>query len=71
MPGIWTPEAYEADDGTIRFERFVNDLSDFEFMALGAAIGRVLSVRGIDLVGSEWLKPLGKGLHEFPSQNTP
>ena len=65
MPGIWTPEAYEAGDGTIPFERFVNDLSDFKFRALEAAVDRVLSVRGIDLVRTEWLKPLGKGLHEF------
>ena len=65
MPGIWTPEAYEAGDGTIPFERFVNDLSDFKLMALEAAIDRVLSERGIDLVRTEWLKPLGKGLHEF------
>ena len=65
MPGIWTPEAYEAGDGTIPFERFVNGLSDFKLMALEAAIDRVLSERGIDLVRTEWLKPLGKGLHEF------
>ena len=65
MPGIWTPEAYEAGDGTIPFERFVNGLSDFKFRALDAAVDRVLSVRGIDLVRTEWLKPLGKGLHEF------
>ena len=25
----------------------------------------MLSERGIDLVRTEWLKPLGKGLHEF------
>jgi len=65
MPGIWTPEAYEAGDGTIPFERFVNDLSDLKLRALDAAIDRVLSVRGIDLVRTEWLKSLGKGLHEF------
>ena len=65
MPGIWTPEPFQAGDGTVPFERFVNDLSDFKFRTLDAAIDRVLSVRGIDLVRTEWLKPLGKGLHEF------
>jgi len=65
MPGAWTPEPFKADDGTIPFERFVDDLSDFKFVALGTAIDRVLSVRGIDLVRTEWLKALGEGLHEF------
>jgi hypothetical protein len=65
MPGIWTPEPFQADDGTIPFEQFVNGLSDFKFVALNTAIDRVLSVRGIDLVRTEWLKALGKGLHEL------
>jgi hypothetical protein len=65
MPGAWTPEPFEADDGTVPFERFVNGLSDFKFVALDAAIDRVLSVRGIDLARTEWLKALGEGLHEF------
>ena len=65
MAGIWTPEPFEADDGTVPFERFVNELSDFKFIALETAIDRVLSVRGLDLVRTEWLKPLGEGMHEF------
>jgi hypothetical protein len=65
VAGIWTLEPFEADDGTIPFERFVNELSDFKFIALETAIDRVLSVRGLDLVRTEWLKPLGEGLHEF------
>jgi putative component of toxin-antitoxin plasmid stabilization module len=62
---MWTPEPFEADDGTVPFERFVNELSDFKFIALETAIDRVLSIRGLDLVRTEWLKPLGEGLHEF------
>lgn len=54
-----------ADDGSVPFERFVEELSDFKFVALDTAIDRVLSVRGIDLVRTEWLKALGEGLHEF------
>lgn len=65
MSGEWTPEPFEADDGTIPFQRFIDDLSDFKFVALETAIDRVLSVRGIDLARTEWLKPLGEGLHEF------
>ncbi len=65
IPGDWTPELFEDENGIIPFERFVNDLSDFKFVALDAAIDRVLSVRGLDLVRTEWLKALGEGLHEF------
>lgn len=65
MAGSWKPEPFEADDSTVPFERFVNDLSDFKFVALDTAIELVLSVRGIDLVRTEWLKALGGGLHEF------
>lgn len=61
----WTPEPFEADDGTVPFETFIHDLSDFKFVALDTAIERVLAVRGLDLVRTEWLKALGDGLHEF------
>ena len=61
----WTPEPLEGDDGTVPFERFVADLSDFKFVALDAAIRHVLAVRGIGLIHTEWLKALGRGLHEF------
>jgi putative component of toxin-antitoxin plasmid stabilization module len=61
----WTPEPFEADDGSVPFERFIDDLSDFKFVALDAAIRRVLAARGLDLARTEWLKPLGEGLHEF------
>lgn len=65
MAGDWTPEPFEADDGSVPFQRFIDDLSDFKFVALDTAIDRVLSARGIDLVRTEWLKALGEGLHEF------
>lgn len=61
----WTPEAFEADDGSIPFERFVDELDDAKAAALDVAIARVLAERGIDLVRTEWLKALGEGLHEF------
>lgn len=62
---LWTPEPFETDDGTIPYRTFIDDLSDFKFVALDAAIKQVLSVRGLDLVRTEWLKALGEGLHEF------
>lgn len=62
---MWTPEPFGADDGSVPFERFIEDLSDFKFVALDTAIERVLAVRGLDLARTEWLKPLGEGLHEF------
>lgn len=60
MAGPWTPEPFEADDGTIPYERFIEGLSDFKFVALDAAIERVLAARGLDLARTEWLKPLGE-----------
>ena len=65
MAREWTPEPFEADDGTVPFGRFVDGLSDFKFVAVDAAIRHVLTVRGIELVRTEWLKALGRGLHEF------
>jgi hypothetical protein len=65
MTPVWTLEVFEADDGTVPYERFISDLSDVKFAALDAAMQRVLAVRGIDLVRTEWLKALGSGLHEF------
>ena len=62
---MWTVEVFEADDGSMPFTRFAKSLSDFKFAALDMAIEHVLAVRGIDLAGTTWLKPLGKGLHEF------
>ena len=61
----WTPEPFEADDGTVPFERFLDDLSDFKFVTLDTAIRHVLAVRGIEFARTEWLKSLGRGLPEF------
>jgi hypothetical protein len=40
-------------------------LCETKQQALHEAIKNVLEVRGLDLVRTEWLKPLGQGLHEF------
>ncbi|MCY3607051.1 MAG: hypothetical protein OXG57_01265 [Acidimicrobiaceae bacterium] len=65
MDNMWTVEVFEADDGSMPFERFAKSLSDFKFAALDMAIKHILAGRGLDLVGTNWLRPLGKGLHEF------
>lgn len=62
---MWTVEVFEADDGSMPFERFAKSLSDFKFAALDMAIKHVLADRGLDLAGTHWLRPVGKGLHEF------
>jgi hypothetical protein len=61
----WLPEAFVAASGDIPFERFIDGLPDITAVALKAAIDLVLAVRGIQLARTEWLKPLGRGLHEF------
>jgi hypothetical protein len=61
----WTIEAFEADDGTVPIERFVEGLPEPKYAALRMAIRWVLAVHGLDLAKTEWLKPLGAGLHEF------
>lgn len=61
----WTLEPFEADDGTVPFERFVDSLTDFKFAALDMAMEQVLADRGMNLVATEWLKSLRKGLYEF------
>ena len=63
--GLWTVEVYEDADGTQPFASWLNRLSEAKFVALDAAIRLVLSERGLDLARTEWLKPLGEGLHEF------
>ena len=69
MP-VWTPEPFEADDGSCPFEQFVGELSDFKAAALAAAIERVLCTLGMELAKTEWLKALGDGLFEFRLRHT-
>ena len=64
-PGGWAVEVFTADDGSEPCTTFAEELDDFTWVALDAAITQVLAVRGVELVRTEWLKPLGEGLHEF------
>ena len=63
--GLWNVEVYEDDNGRSPYTEWIDKLSDPKFVALDAAVRLVLSERGLDLVRTEWLKPLGDGLHEF------
>jgi len=63
--GLWTVEVYEDPYGKQPFTSWLKGLSEAKFVALDAAIRLVLSERGLDLARTEWLKPLGEGLHEF------
>ena len=63
--GRWVPEAFQTTLGRVPFERFVDSLPSSSANALEIALDTVLAARGIDLAGTEWLRPLGKGLHEF------
>jgi hypothetical protein len=63
--GRWVPEAFQAPLGDIPFATFVDSLPNTSANALKIALDSVLAARGIELAGTEWLKPLGKGLHEF------
>jgi putative component of toxin-antitoxin plasmid stabilization module len=63
--GAWQLEVYETEDGRQPFTAWVERLSAAKFVALDAALRLVLSERGLDLARTEWLKPLGEGLHEF------
>lgn len=66
----WALEVFADDAGREPFTKFLEGLGDAEFAALDAALNHVLAVRGIELARTEWLKPLGEGLHEFRARHT-
>lgn len=61
----WTLEVFVDDNGDVPFQRFLDKLSEPKFTAINTALRRVLAARGLDLARTEWLKPIGSGLHEF------
>jgi hypothetical protein len=62
---LWTVEVFQDKTGRQPFTIWADRLAETKFVALDAAITKVLAVRGLDLASTEWLKPLGGGLHEF------
>lgn len=63
--GSWQLEVYETEDGRQPFTAWAEKLAETKFVSLDAALRLVISERGLDLARTEWLKPLGDGLHEF------
>lgn len=64
-PERWRLEVFATDDGAEPFTTFAENVDDFTWSAVDAALKIVLAVRGLELARTEWLKPLGGGLHEF------
>ncbi len=46
------------------------ELNEFQRAAADAAIIRILAKEGINLAGTQWMKPLGNGLYEFRIRHT-
>lgn len=65
MVSLWTAEVYVDDAGRSPFAAWLASLSESKFGALDAGLRIVLLQRGIEVAGTEWLKPLGDGLWEF------
>lgn len=64
-PVVWTLAVYTAADGTRPYIAFVESLDIYSRRVLDVAVRTVLKVQGHEVCGSEWGKPLGKGLFEF------
>jgi hypothetical protein len=62
---------FEDSSGRLPFLTWVDrKLNDSQFAALDAAISHVLAEQGAILLGTNWLKSLGGGLHEFRIRHT-
>jgi hypothetical protein len=59
-------EIFQDENGNRPFLNWVDrKLSDSQFAALDAAIVHVLADQGSQLLGTDWLKSIGKNLFEF------
>lgn len=61
----WAIEFFEDLQGRRPVEKWLKSLTDLKREAAVAAIQIILKTRGIDLIQTKWLKPLGSGLFEF------
>jgi hypothetical protein len=60
----WKIDIYESELGDQPYSRFTGrELSDTQWAALDAALTLVLAPIGLDLIKTDWLKALGKGLY--------
>jgi hypothetical protein len=62
---------FEDSSGRVPFLSWSDrKLNDYQFASLDAAISHVLAEQGAVLLGTNWLKSLGGGLHEFRIRHT-
>jgi len=61
----WTVEFYRDEDGREPCRQWMEKLGREQRIALETAIEVVLTERGLDVVETEYGKPLGGGLYEF------
>lgn len=62
----WQVEFFEDAWGRMPAQRWMDkDLNDIQRAAIDIAITKILASEGINLVGTQWMKPLGDGLYEF------
>ena len=62
---------FEDSSGRVPFLSWSDrKLNDSQFASLDAAISHVLAEQGAVLLGTNWLKSLGGGLHEFRIRHT-
>jgi len=65
MPRDWTVEFYRDENGREPCRQRMEKLRREQRIALETAIEVVLAERGLDVVETEYGKPLGGGLYEF------
>jgi hypothetical protein len=63
--GEWSLEFYQDGSGRELCREWIEGLSREKRLALETALEHVLAVRGLNVVESEFGKPLGQGLYEF------
>lgn len=65
MPGAFTVEFFEDDDGRCPVTEWMEkELDDTQLAALLEAFALMLEARGVDVCATEWGRPLGDGLFE-------
>ena len=65
MPRDWTVEFYRDENGREPCRQWMEKVRREQRIALETAIEVVLAERGLDVVETEYGKPLGGGLYEF------
>ena len=62
---VWKTELFEEPKGTYPIERWLDNLTEQKFAAYDAAVTHVLRNKGMQLLGSPWMKNISMGLYEF------